>query len=154
MRIRLMKKDDIEQVAKLLVESSEKESKERRWNIEYANQYIIMISRINKDLCFVATEGEKVIGVALSIMQPEFNRNILKSKVLLVHPKFRQKKVGSKLIRKICIKALNKYGIKEIETGIYTLTNFPISWYDNIGFRQIKDYEVTRAQIEKVLIVV
>ena len=57
-------------------------------------------------------------------------------------------------MRKVCIKAENKYNIREIESSIYTLTNFPITWYESIGFRTRKNYEVTRGKIENILKVV
>ena len=57
-------------------------------------------------------------------------------------------------MRKVCIKAENKYNIREIESSIYTLTNFPITWYESIGFRTRKNYEVTRGSIDNILKVV
>lgn len=154
MRIRLLKRSEIGEVAKLFVESYKKDDKKRRWNQKYAEEYILMLYRLCKDLCFVAIENEKIIGVALCLLMPEFNEKIVESKVLLVHPDYRRKKIGSKLLRKVCIKAENKYDIKEIEANIYTLTNFPITWYESIGFRTKKYYETTRASIISILKVV
>ena len=151
MRIRLLKKNDINKVAMLFVESYKKEDKKRRWEISYAQKYIFNMYRLYKDVCFVATENNEIIGVALCEILPEFNKEILVSKVLLVHPKCRKRKIGSKLLKKICIKSENKFGISDIETNIYTLTNFPITWYESLGFRTKKNYEITRASIEKVL---
>lgn len=154
MRIRLVKKNDIGEVAKLLVESYTKDEKNRRWQLKYAEKYIQMIYRMCKELCFVAVENGKIVGVTLNVIVPEFNKEIIESKVLLVHPKFRRQKIGSKLMRRVCVKADNKYGIVDIESSIYTLTNFPITWYESIGFRTKKNYEVTRANIANVLTVV
>ena len=39
----------------------------------------------------------------------------------------------------------------DIEANIDTLTNFPITWYESLGFRTRKNYEITRANIAKVL---
>ena len=154
MRIRLLKRSEIDVVSKLFVESYKKDEKHRRWTEEYAKKYILMLYRLSKELCFVAVENERIIGVSLSLILPDFNKEVLESKVLLVHPEYRRKKVASKLLRKTCLKAQNKFGIEEIETGIYTLTNFPITWYERIGFRTVKHYEITRASIEKILMVV
>ena len=154
MRIRLLKRNEINTVAKLFVEAYKKDEKTRRWEEIYAQKYILMLYRICKDLCFVAVDNEKIVGVALALVLPEFNKEIVDFKVLLVHPDYRRKKIGSKLMRKVCIKAENKYNIREIEASIYTLTNFPITWYESIGFRTRKHYEVTRASIEKVLKIV
>ena len=151
MRIRLLKKIDIPVVAKLFVDSYKKEEKNRRWQLKYAEKYVLNSYRLCRELCFVATQNGKIIGVALSEIVPEFNKEVIVSRVLLVHPDYRRKKVGSKLLRKICIKGENKFEIKEIETSIYTLTNFPISWYESIGFRTKKHYETTRAGISKIL---
>lgn len=151
MRIRLLKKSDIEKVSKLFVESYVKDEKSRRWQKKYAEKYILMIYRICKDLCFVAIEGEKIVGVSLNVILPEFNKEIIVSKVLLVHPNYRKQKIGSKLLKKVLSKANNKYELKEIETSIYTLTNFPITWYEKVGFRTKKNYEITKANISNVL---
>ena len=154
MTIRLLKRNEISKVAKLFVESYKKDDKSRRWDEAYAEKYILMIYRLCKDLCFVAVDNDKIVGVALSLVMPEFNKEIIDFKVLLVHPDYRRKKIGSKLMRKVCVKADNKYNIKEIEASIYTLTNFPITWYESIGFRTRKNHEVTRASIDGVLKVV
>ena len=151
MTIRLLKRNEINKVAKLFVESYKKDDKNRRWDEIYAEKYILMIYRMCKDLCFVEVDNDKIVGVALALVIPEFNKEIVDFKVLLVHPDYRRKKIGSKLMRKVCIKAENKYNIKDIESSIYTLTNFPITWYESIGFRTRKHHEVTRASIEKIL---
>lgn len=154
MRIRLLKRNEINVVAKLFVESYKKDEKARRWDASYAEKFILMHYRMCKDLCFVAVDNDKIVGVALAIVLPEFNKDIVDFKVLLVHPDYRRKKIGSKLMRKVCIKAENKYNILEIESSIYTLTNFPITWYESIGFRTRKNHEVTRGNIENILKVV
>lgn len=154
MRIRLLKKSDIEKVAKLFVESYVKDEKSRRWQKKFAEKYILMLYRICKDLCFVAIDGENIVGVSLNVILPEFNKEIISSKVLLVHPSYRKQKIGSKLLKKVLSKAYNKYELKEIETSIYTLTNFPITWYERVGFRTKKNYEITKANISNVLMLV
>lgn len=151
MRIRLMKKQDITNVVKLFVESYKKEEKTMRWNEEMAEKYITSLYRAGKDLCFVVVDKDNVIACSMSQIVPEYTKCVLNSKVLLVHPKFRRQGIGKKLIRKTCIKAENKYMLDEIETNIYTLTNFPIMWYESIGFRTKKNFEVTRAKIDKVI---
>ena len=154
MRIRLLKRCEINKVAKLFVESYKKDENARRWDEPLAEKYILMLYRLCRELCFVAVDNERIVGVALALIVPEFNKEIIEFKVLLVHPDYRRKKIGSKLMRKVCIKGENKYNIKEIEASIYTLTNFPITWYESVGFRTRKHYEVTRASITNVLRVV
>ena len=105
MTIRLLKRNEINKVAKLFVVSYKKDEKTRRWDESYAEKYILMLYRICKDLCFVAVDNEKIVGVALATVLPEFNKEIIDFKVLLVHPEYRRKKIGSKLMRKVCIKA-------------------------------------------------
>lgn len=150
MRIRLLKIKDFERVIKLIIESYKKEPKERRWSENIAREYLRRIYKLNKEVCFVAEEGEKIIGVALCRIRPEFNELKLISDMLLVHPEYRKKKIATKLLKKAITKAKNKYEIKYIETSIYTLLDFPIIWYDSIGFRKNKNLEVISADIEKV----
>lgn len=151
MRIRLMKKQDIPEVVKLFVESYKKEDKSMRWSEELAEKYITSLYRSGKDLSFVVINKDHVIACAMSQLVPEYTKCVLSSKVLLVHPDFRRQGIGKKLVRKTCIKAQNKYMLDEIETNIYTLTNFPIMWYESIGFRTKKNFEITRAKIDKVI---
>lgn len=151
MRIRLLKKNEIKEVSKLLVTAYENEDKDRRWNEKCAEDYVQMMYKICNKLCFVAVEEGKIVGVTLNIIMPDFCKEIVESRVLLVHPDFRRQKIGTKLITKVCEKALNDFNIEEIESSIYTLTNFPITWYECIGFRTKKYYEVTRANIANVL---
>ena len=154
MRIRLLKRNEIEGVAQLFVDAYKKEDKNRRWTKVYAEKYILMLYRLCKEMCFVAIDNQKIVGVALGTILPEFNKNILKFEVLLVHPDYRRRKIGSKLMRRLCLKAENKYNVSETQTDIYILTNFPITWYESIGFRTRKNYEVTRANISNVLRVI
>lgn len=151
MRIRLMKKSDVPQVVELFVESYKKEEKGMRWSKPVAEKYILMIYRMCKELCFVIVNKDKIIACAMSIITPEYDKCIIDSKILLVHPQFRKQGLAKKLIRKTCLKSESKYNIDFIECNIYTLTNFPISWYESIGFRTKKNYEITRAKISKVL---
>ncbi len=151
MRIRLLKKNEIKEVGKLLVNAYENEDKNRRWDEKHAEEYVSTMYRMCNKLCFVAVEDGKIVGATLNIIMPEFNKNILESRMLLVHPDYRRQKIGTKLIMKVCEKAQNDFKIETIESSIYTLTNFPITWYECIGFRTKKYYEVTRANIANVL---
>ena len=151
MRIRLLKQKDIEEVIKLIIESYKKEEKNRRWTENIAREYLRRIYKLNREICFVAQEGEKIIGVALCRIRPEFNRLKIISDMLVVHPEYRKKKVATKLLNKVLTKAKNKFSVTEIETSIYTLLDFPIIWYESIGFRKIKNLEILSTSIDKVI---
>lgn len=151
MRIRLLKQKDIEEVVKLIIESYKKEDKSRIWTENIAREYLRRIYKLNREVCFVAQEGEKIIGVALCRIRPEFNKIKLISDMLLVHPEYRKKKVATKLLNKLLTKAKNKFNVTEIETSIYTLLDFPIIWYESIGFRKLKNIEILSTNIEKVI---
>ncbi len=150
MRIRLLKQKDIEEVVKLIIESYKKEDKSRIWTENIAREYLRRIYKLNREVCYVAQEGEKIIGVALCRIRPEFNKIKVISDMLLVHPEYRRKKVATKLLNKLLTKAKNKFNVMEIETSIYTLLDFPIIWYESIGFRKLKNIEILSANIEKV----
>lgn len=151
MRIRLFNKKDMEECVKLIVNGYSKESKNKRWNSKTAEEYIFMHYRMNKELCFVATENKKIIGIGLCMIKPEYTKHIITSHILIVHPDYRRKKIATKLLSKIVTKAENKYGIDEIESSVESLTNFPISWYESIGFKEKKHYTIVKAKIQNVL---
>ena len=85
------------------------------------------------------------------MVKPMYNREIIDSHILIVHPDYRRKKVATKILKKILLKASNKYNISEIESSVESLTNFPITWYESIGFRNKKHYTLIKANIENVL---
>ena len=151
MRIRLFNKKDLEEACQLILISNKKEEKKKRWTKEMSEKYLQIHLRINKDLCFVATEEQKVIGIGLCMLKPLYNNYIIDSHILIVHPDYRRKKIATKLLKKIITKAKNKYGIDEIESSVTSLTNFPISWYESIGFKEKKNYTLIKANVEKVL---
>lgn len=151
MRIRLFNKKDMEEVVKLIVSVYSKESKEHRWNKETAEKFVAMHYRLNKELCFVATEKQKIIGIGLCMLKPEYTKYIIASHILIVHPDYRRKKIATKLLTKIITKAKNKYEIGDIESSVNSLTNFPISWYESIGFKEKKHYTIVKAKVDNVL---
>ena len=151
MRIRLFNKKDLDEASKLIVETYKKENKNKAWSKEMAEKYITLHYRMNKDLCFVATENQKIIGIGLCMLKPICTEYIIDSHILIVHPDYRRKKVATKLLRKIITKAGNKYGIDKIESSVESLTTFPISWYESIGFREKKHYTLVKAKISDVL---
>ena len=73
MRIRLLKTKDIDEVIKLIIDSYKNEKKERRWNENIARDYLRRIYKLNKEVCLVAQEGEKIVGIALCRIRPEFS---------------------------------------------------------------------------------
>ena len=151
MRIRLFNKKDLDEVVTLVIDVFKKENKKKIWTKEMAEKYILMHYRMNKDLCFVATENQKIIGIGLCMLKPEYTKYIIDSHILIVHPDYRRKKVATKLLKKIITKASNKYNVDEIESSVESLTTFPISWYESIGFRAKKHYTLVKARIADVV---
>ena len=93
MRIRLMKKADINEVSQLFVESYESEPKNMRWSYSNALKYVNMLYRLGKDLCFVVIEEGKVVACSITCVVPQYLEEVASSKVLLVHPKYRKQKL-------------------------------------------------------------
>jgi len=151
MRIRLFNKKDLDEAVSLVINSYKKENKKKVWAKDMAKEYILVHYRMNKELCFVATDNQKIIGIGLCMLKPEYTNYIIDSHVLIVHPDYRRKKVATKLLKKIITKAKNKYGIDKIESSVKSLTTFPISWYESIGFREKKHYTLVKANIDNVL---
>ncbi len=150
MRIRLFNKKDLDEAINLII-TSYKKDKKIKWTKEITEKYLLMHYRMNKDLCFVATENQKIIGIGLCMLKPEYNKVIINSHILIVHPDHRRKKVATKLLSKIIVKAKNKYNVDEIESSVESLTTFPISWYESIGFREKKHYTLVKAKISDIL---
>lgn len=146
-----MKKKELNCVTKLLVDAFIKEKKTKRWSVNAANKYINIIYRISKDVCFVAVEGNEIIGISLNEIWPEHEREILKLSMLVVNEKYRNKKVASKLIKKTITKANKKYDVEDVELGVETITNFPVMWFEKIGFNKKENYEILKGKILEII---
>lgn len=146
-----MKKEDIPSVIQLFLISNKSENKQIRWDKAVAEKYILKIYRSCKDLCFVMTDKGNVICCSMSCIIPRYTQYILNSEIVLVHPKYRKMGLAKKILRKTCMKAKNKYNINNIETNIFTLTDFPIMWYESVGFRKKKNFELLTSNIDNVL---
>lgn len=151
MQVRLMKKKDINDVTKIIVDAFKKESKLKRWDIAIAEKYVNIIYRISKDVCFVATDKEKIIGISLNEILPQCSVQILKLSMFVVEEKYRRNKIASRLIKKAIEKANKKYNIETVEVGLETITNFPIMWFERLGFNKKENYEILRGKIKEVV---
>lgn len=150
MHIRLMKRKDINEVVTLFTKTFAKEKKQKRWDKTIAEKYILMIYRLSKEMCFVATEGERIIGASLNIVIPECNKEYLKIYMLVVDKEYRKKNIASKLLKKVLYKAYNKYSITTVELELENIINFPILWFEKIGFNKKQNYELMQANVINV----
>lgn len=151
MRIFLIKKKDFSEITKLFINSYEREDASKRWTEKMAGEYIAQQYRLNKELCFACKQDGKIVGVIFGYIKPEFDKYIFKNNILIVHPEYRKQRIATRLINRLFIKVMTVYNIDVVETSVDTTINFPISWYESIGFRERKNHSVIRGSIKEVL---
>ena len=84
----------------------------------------------NKELCFVATENDKIIGSIQGAT--DYKRGYIHH--LIVHEDYRKKGIGKKLVS-LVIKVLKKLKLSDVVILINNKNKSVKSFYKKIGFR-------------------
>lgn len=151
MRIRAVKKEELDDISELFIETFLKTPQKENWKPENSLELIKYYHKHQKDMFFVATVKSQVVGVIAGIVKPYITGFALTDLIMFVNPKMQKQKIGSKLLKHIAEKSKNKYSVSVIEGLSYTLDTFPIKWYESVGFRKKKFQEYINASVDELI---
>lgn len=106
------------------------------WDKKSAYQFLLQAMKACPDFCLVAVEdGKTVFGGIFCKVTPYNDGKMLLVESLQIKAEYRNKKVGTLLLREVVRKAKKKH-IPYI--GLLTLENpkHPQSWFKKIGFKK------------------
>ncbi|MBM2820946.1 MAG: N-acetyltransferase protein [Candidatus Berkelbacteria bacterium] len=132
-KIRLIKEDDIEEVAKIFMESFNTAAK-KGWKKQPVEKYMKYWFAKRPDL-FIVAEDMKILGGAVGEIKPLVGGNHLVDLQLFVDIKNQKQGIGKKLLKAIIEKAILQYNIVEVQGFADRTTDFPMQWYKRLGLK-------------------
>lgn len=149
-KLRLAKKEDLKQLAKIYKDLYCSSILNENWTEETAYKMLDCFYTIQSDIFIVAEENEKVIGAVTSLVKPWHDGNHLIETEIFVDKNYQHKGIGSKLFREHFKKAIEKYDAKIIEAHTYQEEDGnPLNWYKKQGYDVIDNWYIISGNIKK-----
>ena len=150
--IRLVKKSDINELAKIYKDLYDNVDIGENWTIEKARELLTYWYNKQKDLFFVSEEDGKPVGAIMSGIKSWFDGLRLNDTELFVSSKYQGKHIAKDLMLEHLKKAKIKYNAKMIEFHTYGEEDeFPQNWYKRIGCEKDNELIIMHADVETVL---
>ena len=150
--IRLVKKEDIKELAPIYKELYDDADIGEFWSIENAEKLLNYWLDKQPDLFFVAEEDGRAIAAVVSGIKPWFDGNRLIDTEIFVAKEYQEKHLAKELYKKHLSEAQRIYNAKVIEFHTYGDENeFPQNWYTRIGFKKDNELIIMNANIKEVL---
>jgi len=99
--------------------------------------YFLDMEELKPEDFILAEEEGKVLGCAALIRSSSSEKDLLEIHSIAVHPNFREKGIGSRLVNQLILTSLGK------DTELYVRTTAP-GFFEKIGFVRIPDSEKLR----------
>lgn len=125
---------------------------DEKWTPETATKLFQYFYNQAQDLFFVAYDGERPIGVIMTLLKPWWDGNHLEDSELFICEDYRHKGIAKKLIKTLFEYAINKYDATTLEAHTYEDENgFPYCWYQRLGFDTIDDWKIINGDIKEIV---
>lgn len=148
----LKRKDDLNKIAEEYANYYQKSVLGENWTTESAIQMFKYFYNQKPDLCFVAYNQERPIGVIMSTLKPWWDGMHLEDGELFVCSEYRHGGVAKALLKALFIYATEQYQAKTLEAHTYEDENgFPYCWYKRLGFETINDWKIISGDISKII---
>ena len=148
--IRLMKNEDLASLAAVYVRAFASEINEK-WTEERAYALLADWFRRQPDLAFAAESGGKLVGGFVVGIRPWWDGNHLVDGELFVDLEHQGTGIAGRLIRQTLVTAVEKYAPVIWETYTFRGQAFPMDWYKRLGFHEIEEWVMIRADVKQVL---
>jgi len=151
MKIRLMKKKDLKELAKTYTRAYQIYNKWEHWNGERSYALLSYWLKRQPDLAFVAEYNGRVVGAFVAGVKPWWDGNHLVDGELVVDPEFQRKGIGKLLLKAVLEKSVAKYNVTVWEAITFKKTKFPLSWYRKLGFNDVKEWTIINGDVKEAL---
>ena len=150
--VRLVKKSDLEELAKIYKDLYDNVDIGENWSIESAYKLLDYWYEKQGDLFFVAEEDGKPIGGVMSGAKPWFDGIRLTDTEIFVSKDYQGKHLARSLMLEHLKMAKQKYNANTIEFHTYgDETEFPQNWYSRIGFEKDNELIIMHANVKDVV---
>lgn len=146
--IRAIETPDIPQLAKIYADSFRSMHPQERWSTESAARFLTTCFQRQPDLAFLATMDEEIVGGFLAAIRPWWDGNHLVDGELFVSPTKQRQGIGASLMRILLTTAKERYQAVVMEAITFRTEEFPLSWYQKVGFHIVDDMVIISGKID------
>lgn len=148
--IRLAKKEDLKELARIYKNLYGESILNEDWSIEKSYGLLDFFYKLQSDLFVVAEVDKKVVGAVMSLVKPWHDGNRLIETEIFVADDYQRQGIASRLFHKHFKLAMEKYNAKIMEAHTYQEEDgYPLNWYKKQGYEVIDEWYVINGNIKK-----
>lgn len=149
--IRLAKKDDLDNLAKIYKDLYGESILKEDWSIEKSYGLLNFFYTLQADIFVVAEVDGEVVGAVMSLVKPWHDGNRLIETEIFVANDYQRQGIASRLFHEHFKLAMEKYNAKIMEAHTYQEENgYPLNWYKKQGYKVIDEWYVINGNIKEV----
>lgn len=149
--IRQMKVEDLEDLSRVYVDAFKDPELGENWEPKSAYALLEDWFKRQPDLSFVAEYNNKLVGAFVVGVRPWWDGYHLVDGELFIASEYQKQGIGSRLIKEVLEEANKKYSPLTWETYTFRNQEFPLNWYKSIGFKEIEEWVMIKADISQIL---
>lgn len=138
---------DLNPLGEIYVRSFADPSMQEDWTTAAATALLADWYRKQPELFFVAESNSRLLGGFVVGLRPWWDGNHLVDGELFVEPGHQPSGVGSALIKRVLEEAKVRYAPVLWETYTFRSDSFPLTWYKQLGFKEIEEWVMIRGRI-------
>lgn len=148
--IRLARKEDLDELAKIYKDLYGESILNEDWSIEKSYGLLNFFYTLQADIFVVAEVDGKVVGAVMSIVKPWHDGNRLIETEIFVANDYQRQGIASRLFHEHFKLAMEKYDAKVMEAHTYQEENgYPLNWYKKQGYKVIDEWYVINGDIKE-----
>ncbi len=151
LKIRQITEKDLDKLAEIYTEVYRVFDVGEKWTTNKAKILFEYWLKTQPDLCYCAELGGKLIGAFVVGIKPWWDGNQLVDGEIFVHPDYHKKGIGTELSKTVFRVALQKYQVVSWVATTFKNKEFPLSWYQRLGFKEDGNWILITGDVKKAL---
>ncbi len=149
--IRPISHEDLSQLASAYTQAINKLDVGEKW--EDKSSYALLESWFKQqpDLAFCALYEAQLVGGFIVGIRPWWDGNHLVTGELFVQPDYQNRGIAKQLLKQTLNTAVEKYNPVIWETHTFRHQEFPLTWYKQLGFREINEWVMIQADVIELI---
>ncbi|MDR3614521.1 MAG: GNAT family N-acetyltransferase [Candidatus Obscuribacterales bacterium] len=146
-----MRDEDLHELAVIYVSAFADPELNEHWTEQAAHALLSDWLKRQPDLAFVAESNNKLMGAFVVGIRPWWDGNHLVDGELFVALEHQGRGVARQLVQHVVLTAVEKYAVVVWESYTFRGQEFPLNWYKRLGFREIEEWVMIRADVAELL---
>lgn len=149
--IRDITSEDMLELARLYVNVYTNFDIGEKWTEEAALKMLGWNYKRNPDLAILVELDGRIAGAFMVAVKPWWDGNHLVDGEIFVDTQYQQQGLGSRLLEQILHRAKENYQIVGYDTYTFRATDYPLKWYQSIGFEENNEWVMIGGDIQTIL---